>query len=194
MSPGSGGNDSEHLFQEVEQLVEKEIEDGREIGDHQQQHDKSNTKFDRECDEHDVRLWHDPGENSQGEIEQKHDDQKWRADLYSDNKQKRCQLQHVRPREMDLPLIHRNHFKTRGQSTQVDLVAVYRQKYQDGQHGEEIADNRRLLLGHRIDHICKGENDLQTDRKSTRLNSSHVAISYAVFCLKKKKLRHKKII
>src|SRR5439155_6244859 len=27
-----------------------------------------------------------------------------------------------------------------------------------------------------------------TDRKSTRLNSSHVAISYAVFCLKKKRL------
>src|SRR5690625_6047858 len=26
------------------------------------------------------------------------------------------------------------------------------------------------------------------DRKSTRLNSSHVAISYAVFCLKKKKI------
>src|SRR5439155_20012918 len=28
------------------------------------------------------------------------------------------------------------------------------------------------------------------DRKSTRLNSSHVAISYAVFCLKKKKNLH----
>src|SRR5690606_41873733 len=28
----------------------------------------------------------------------------------------------------------------------------------------------------------------KTDRKSTRLNSSHVKISYAVFCLKKKKL------
>src|SRR5690625_5965995 len=28
---------------------------------------------------------------------------------------------------------------------------------------------------------------IQVDRKSTRLNSSHVAISYAVFCLKKKK-------
>src|SRR5437870_6446244 len=27
-----------------------------------------------------------------------------------------------------------------------------------------------------------------SDRKSTRLNSSHVAISYAVFCLKKKKI------
>src|SRR5437660_7309405 len=29
-------------------------------------------------------------------------------------------------------------------------------------------------------------NDLLEDRKSTRLNSSHVAISYAVFCVKKK--------
>src|SRR5437870_7343456 len=31
---------------------------------------------------------------------------------------------------------------------------------------------------------------IQGDRKSTRLNSSHVAISYAVFCLKKKKIKH----
>src|SRR5437660_3782254 len=31
----------------------------------------------------------------------------------------------------------------------------------------------------------------QRDRKSTRLNSSHVAISYAVFCLKKKKKQQK---
>src|SRR5207253_8928056 len=31
------------------------------------------------------------------------------------------------------------------------------------------------------------EDQLARDRKSTRLNSSHVAISYAVFCLKKKK-------
>src|SRR5690625_5555988 len=29
--------------------------------------------------------------------------------------------------------------------------------------------------------------EIQLDRKSTRLNSSHVAISYAVFCLKKNK-------
>ena len=33
---------------------------------------------------------------------------------------------------------------------------------------------------------------LSLDRNSTRLNSSHVAISYAVFCLKKKK-KNKKI-
>src|SRR5690554_7738325 len=31
--------------------------------------------------------------------------------------------------------------------------------------------------------------DVAEDRKSTRLNSSHVRISYAVFCLKKKKIQ-----
>src|SRR5439155_12374668 len=31
---------------------------------------------------------------------------------------------------------------------------------------------------------------IEQDRKSTRLNSSHVAISYAVFCLKKKKKKN----
>src|SRR5256885_8843507 len=35
------------------------------------------------------------------------------------------------------------------------------------------------LVRARIEHL--------TDRKSTRLNSSHLVISYAVFCLKKKK-------
>src|SRR5690554_6982125 len=33
---------------------------------------------------------------------------------------------------------------------------------------------------------------LMVDRKSTRLNSSHVRISYAVFCLKKKKKKRTK--
>src|SRR5690349_22760311 len=33
------------------------------------------------------------------------------------------------------------------------------------------------------------ERHVWLDRKSTRLNSSHVEISYAVFCLKKKKLK-----
>src|SRR5699024_12597632 len=34
--------------------------------------------------------------------------------------------------------------------------------------------------------ITEAKNQLTRDRKSTRLNSSHVSISYAVFCLKKK--------
>src|SRR5690625_5426180 len=50
-----------------------------------------------------------------------------------------------------------------------------------------------------IDRIPAGTEELEPrltrlwmrggDRKSTRLNSSHVAISYAVFCLKKKKIK-----
>src|SRR5215510_1387692 len=40
-------------------------------------------------------------------------------------------------------------------------------------------------LGRLALRLFQEEEDL--DRKSTRLNSSHVAISYAVFCLKKKK-------
>src|SRR5690606_40812630 len=35
-----------------------------------------------------------------------------------------------------------------------------------------------------------GGDDVLGDRKSTRLNSSHVKISYAVFCLKKKNRHH----
>src|SRR5687768_17981654 len=42
-----------------------------------------------------------------------------------------------------------------------------------------------LLLD--LDPICRRRAQLERDRKSTRLNSSHGYISYAVFCLKKKK-------
>src|SRR5947209_14118020 len=42
----------------------------------------------------------------------------------------------------------------------------------EGNHGEDVKENYFYL-----------------DRKSTRLNSSHANISYAVFCLKKKKYK-----
>src|SRR5690606_39614421 len=38
-----------------------------------------------------------------------------------------------------------------------------------------------------VDRLIDQSFDAVLDRKSTRLNSSHVKISYAVFCLKKKK-------
>src|SRR6266576_5094873 len=41
---------------------------------------------------------------------------------------------------------------------------------------------------------CRPRPTRQADRKSTRLNSSHVEISYAVFCLKKKKIRNKDVV
>src|SRR5260221_1138433 len=50
------------------------------------------------------------------------------------------------------------------------------------------------ILFHKSSHDPKVRqqyvDDLDTDRKSTRLNSSHTVISYAVFCLKKKKDSH----
>src|SRR5215471_18286955 len=56
---------------------------------------------------------------------------------------------------------------------------------EDGLAGDADLDPR----GHGQRHLLRAQ--LQ-DRKSTRLNSSHVEISYAVFCLKKKKKNNKK--
>src|SRR2546429_2085310 len=48
--------------------------------------------------------------------------------------------------------------------------------------------------GHVRARPARGRGDPAEDRKSTRLNSSHGYISYAVFCLKKKKTRGPAII
>src|SRR2546429_6611085 len=50
-------------------------------------------------------------------------------------------------------------------------------------------DRLRAALRTRLDAVRarRGRRRLAEDRKSTRLNSSHGYISYAVFCLKKKK-------
>src|SRR5258708_25772931 len=45
----------------------------------------------------------------------------------------------------------------------------------------------RLVVGFARNGSCRGKRPQEIDRKSTRLNSSHQIISYAVFCLKKKK-------
>src|SRR5438477_11542327 len=43
------------------------------------------------------------------------------------------------------------------------------------------------VIAERDLHVLTGPQQIILDRKSTRLNSSHMSISYAVFCLKKKK-------
>ena len=48
-----------------------------------------------------------------------------------------------------------------------------------------VAENVKMQLERRIAY-----RRAMKDRKSTRLNSSHALISYAVFCLKKKKKKH----
>src|SRR5690554_6981433 len=54
-----------------------------------------------------------------------------------------------------------------------------------------ILSNALLPSLEGLENIDPGS--ITEDRKSTRLNSSHVRISYAVFCLKKKKQTHKKL-
>src|SRR5690242_21578170 len=51
--------------------------------------------------------------------------------------------------------------------------------------GTQIAPHSILLDN--LDSIVADHTTYWKDRKSTRLNSSHMSISYAVFCLKKKK-------
>src|SRR5205807_3928429 len=63
--------------------------------------------------------------------------------------------------------------------------------------GRILGTTRRWLISGRFFTYKFGAHPLhalcyEQDRKSTRLNSSHLVISYAVFCLKKKKKSNKK--
>src|SRR5690242_21425969 len=62
------------------------------------------------------------------------------------------------------------------------LLAIALRHQVLGRHAEFLGQRHRHRFGA----------DQGIDRKSTRLNSSHMSISYAVFCLKKKKKKKKK--
>src|SRR5258708_14399154 len=71
-------------------------------------------------------------------------------------------------------------------STLFPYTTLFRSVQRHGARGIRVAHGRFVTQrnGAAIDlHRLQ----LQPDRKSTRLNSSHQIISYAVFCLKKKK-------
>src|SRR5256885_3048605 len=58
----------------------------------------------------------------------------------------------------------------------------------DSHHSVEAVNGRQILQRRQMEGAAHAhELSYQGDRKSTRLNSSHLVISYAVFCLKKKK-------
>src|SRR5690554_7124291 len=66
------------------------------------------------------------------------------------------------------------------QNKTYDVQALWEEDEEGGEFPLEIEGKDNLL--NLLNLMLKSE-----DRKSTRLNSSHVRISYAVFCLKKKK-------
>src|SRR3712207_7468001 len=74
-------------------------------------------------------------------------------------------------------------------------------RYKEAVFERVLADLSRGATLHRerdgrgLAHVVRGSKELDAgqapqDRKSTRLNSSHANISYAVFCLKKKQHDH----
>src|SRR5690606_39584061 len=69
-----------------------------------------------------------------------------------------------------------------GKIVDVDASKLNRQEYYKDEEGELVLDAN----GNKIP-MPYPSGEYVLDRKSTRLNSSHVKISYAVFCLKKKK-------
>src|SRR5947199_10805288 len=80
-------------------------------------------------------------------------------------------------------------------STLFPYTTLFRSRSPPGGQGgghpalRESAGNAVMTLrGIRTEHGLEGG---ELDRKSTRLNSSHLGISYAVFCLKKKKKKKK---
>src|SRR5256885_11686719 len=70
-------------------------------------------------------------------------------------------------------------YTTLFRSTRDDREAVLRA-------GARMRQDREGGADARIAHRASRELRVGADRKSTRLNSSHLVISYAVFCLKKK--------
>src|SRR5439155_6780111 len=82
---------------------------------------------------------------------------------------------------MGMPFLRLDGVRTR---KRIVVVAVLDIRFGEDAHAAELARLARAMSGGEDDF---GGDQSAGDRKSTRLNSSHVAISYAVFCLKKKK-------
>src|SRR5206468_5771625 len=57
---------------------------------------------------------------------------------------------------------------------------------ESGSHADSFLDVEGMVARNRAATVSERTSRTSTDRKSTRLNSSHDQISYAVFCLKKK--------
>src|SRR2546426_6204694 len=73
-------------------------------------------------------------------------------------------------------------------STLFPYTTLFRSHPKSGWRGISSGHNSRR---DQLQFLSLSAAHLSRDRKSTRLNSSHLVISYAVFCLKKKKKHNK---
>src|SRR5699024_11296575 len=93
----------------------------------------------------------------------------------------------VRGMEMDLQLKGKSVLVTAGSKGLGKAIAA-----------EYVAQGANVLIGSRHEeNLQQAVYDIKEttgDRKSTRLNSSHVSISYAVFCLKKKNKLNRNLV
>src|SRR5688500_20110253 len=88
-------------------------------------------------------------------------------------------LAHIHPLSLhDALPIYRDHDHERI----AQALELRRQHQEDDDDGEREGDQQLVAF---VD-VLPGVGQEVEDRKSTRLNSSHLVISYAVFCLKKK--------
>src|SRR5436309_1329096 len=92
---------------------------------------------------------------------------------------------------LDAGLVHGAHARLDGQLAAAQVVAERDVHTGDAQRMAE-RDELGGALGAQDAGGARDAEDVALDRKSTRLNSSHVKISYAVFCLKKKKKKKKR--
>src|SRR5690554_4465492 len=76
--------------------------------------------------------------------------------------------------------VYRNHWNQARPDGRQVCVHAFIGRLADG----SIATYQTLPWNYRAWHAGGSANNTHIDRKSTRLNSSHVRISYAVFCLK----------
>src|SRR2546426_4050321 len=85
-------------------------------------------------------------------------------------------------------------------STLFPYTTLFRSLLREALHDEALAGAHRpadqVAHRHHVESsLRQGPCRLaQQDRKSTRLNSSHLVISYAVFCLKKKKIIYNTLV
>src|SRR2546430_10965387 len=74
-----------------------------------------------------------------------------------------------------------------------DALPIYREAAAWASRMEARYRGAKTLQATFLERYAENGREVRTesgDRKSTRLNSSHSQISYAVFCLKKKKIEH----